>query len=144
MKKSDEKIHRICIRSIKRSTIKPYHFNWTKFYENKKEFEFIRYNLIKNYLENELPICSVVINEQNWSLLTTQRIITMESSNYSEMSISESSRLLYGDFKGYEKQRHVFGEIESKIDGQKMNYFIETGSASMVMIYGIQTIYQIQ
>lgn len=79
MEKSDKSIHNICIAKIKRSTLKPYDFKWTKFYETDSK------NLFKNYpfeLDNEeLVICSTVINSENFSILTTRKLITLENGN---------------------------------------------------------------
>jgi hypothetical protein len=144
MRKSDKSIHNICIASIKRSLKKPYDHKWSSFYNNRKEFEDSFKGLITDFHENELPICSVIIDSENWSIVTTRRVLTKENSNYSEMIISESRRLLFGNFKGYKGQTHSFGEIESKIDKRKMNYFIETSSASMIIVKSIQTVYQVQ
>ena len=144
MRKSDKSIHNICIASIKRSLKKPYDFKWSSFYNNRQDFEDRFKGLITDFHENELPVCSVLIDSENWSIVTTRRILTKENSNHSEILISKSRHLLFGNFKGYKGQKYSFGEIESKIDKRKMNYFIETGSASMIMVKSIQTVYQVQ
>ena len=46
---------------------------------------------------------------------------------------------LYGDFKGTLKRESItFGAIQLT-NGNELRYFIETGRASMVMIYGVRT-----
>jgi hypothetical protein len=42
----------------------------------------------------------------------------------------------YGDFKGFHNQPVTLGAIQLP-DGSEHKYFIETGRASMVMIYGV-------
>ena len=42
MAKTDKSLHRICIASIKRHTMKPYDFKYTSYYESKEEFEKLR------------------------------------------------------------------------------------------------------
>ncbi|CAL2105560.1 hypothetical protein T190115A13A_160093 [Tenacibaculum sp. 190524A02b] len=40
MNKTDKSKHNISIASIKRNTIKPYDFKWTKFYESNSDFPY--------------------------------------------------------------------------------------------------------
>ena len=55
MRKSDKSIHNISIASIKRSTMKPYDYKWTKFYELNTDF---LYSGLQLELQNdELIIC---------------------------------------------------------------------------------------
>jgi len=70
--KTDKLKHNICIAFIKRSTIKPYDFKWTKFYESNSDFLYSGLEL--NLLENELIICSTVMDANNYSILTTKNI----------------------------------------------------------------------
>ncbi|WP_309845276.1 hypothetical protein [Chryseobacterium sp. SLBN-27] len=88
MEKSDKSIHNICIAKIKRSTLKPYDFKWTKFYETDSK------NLFKNYpfeLDNEeLVIGSTVINSENFSILTTRKL---DSNKYSEYSRGKRQKM---------------------------------------------------
>ena len=81
MIKTDKSIHNICIAAIKRSTIKPYDFKWTRFYEenadSKNSFAGIEIDLS----DNELVICSTVIDNDNFSVLTTRKLATKEKGN---------------------------------------------------------------
>ena len=88
--------------------------------------------------ENELVICSTVIDNNNFSIVTTQQIVTMENGILSAGEINEAKNKLYGDFKGRNKEPLTFGKVALK-DGSELKYFLETGNASMVMIYGVRT-----
>jgi hypothetical protein len=139
MQKSDKSIHNICIASIKRSTIKPYDFKSTGFYEGKEIFFSLYEGLINDFAEEELPVCSTIIDAENWSVLTTRRLLTNESGQLLiTTGFTKVIGISYGDFKGHGQQVFTLGNLRFE-NGTKMNYFIETGRASMVMINGIKT-----
>ena len=137
MTKSDKSKHNICIASIKRSTRSPYDFKWTKFYESNADFHYPGLSL--DLSENELIICSTVIDRDNYSIVTTQRLITKQNGQESAGSLEGAIDKLYGDFKGYKDELFTFGHIQLQ-DGADLAYFIEIGRASMVMIHGIRTL----
>ncbi|MFL9485579.1 hypothetical protein ACI6Q2_22550 [Chitinophagaceae bacterium LWZ2-11] len=142
MIKSDKSKHNICIASIKRSTMKPYDFTWTTFYEFNSTFQDVNSNLSLELSDNELIICSTVIDYNNFSILTTRRLITKENGKQDIGEIEGATGKQYGDFKGY-KEKLTFGQIQLH-SGVILKYFIETGKASMVMIYGVRTLLQTQ
>ncbi len=140
MKKSDKSRHNIVIASIKRSTMKPHDFKWTKFYEEKFVHE---HPALKLDLENnELLICSTVINSNNYSILTTRKLLTVENGKVASSQIDGLVNIGYGEFKS-DKKDFTFGTVKLKT-GDQLKYFIETGKASMIMIQGVKTIIQIQ
>ena len=69
MAKSDKTKHNICIASIKRSTIKPYEFKWTKFYEENLDFLNTCSEIPLELADDELMICSTIIDLSNFSIL---------------------------------------------------------------------------
>ena len=141
MTKSDKSKHDICIVSIKRSTIKPYEFKWTKFYETNSDYI---YGVIHHDLsETELMICTTIIDADNYSILTTQRLVTKQNGRESSGNIDGATDKLYGDFKGYKDKNVTLGKIQLQ-DGNELKYFIETGNASMIMIHGIRTLIRTQ
>ena len=75
--KTDKSIQNISIAAIKRSTFKPYDYKLTKFYESNSEFPYSELKL--ELMENELLICSTFIDHENYSILTTQKLITSEN-----------------------------------------------------------------
>lgn len=137
MTKSDKSIHNICVASIKRSTIKPYDFKWTKFYEANSDFTYSGLQL--NLTDEELIICSTIIDKDNFSILTTRRLMTKQDGQLSTGNIQNATDKLYGDFKGYNDKEFTFGQVLLQ-NAQDLKYFIETGRASMVMIHGVRTL----
>ncbi|GAB3517465.1 hypothetical protein [Emticicia fontis] len=125
MTKTDKSKHNICIAAIKRHTIKPYDFKWTRFYESNTEFPYSALPL--ELAENERFICSTMIDADNYSILTTQRLITHENGQTITGSMEEAKDKTYGDFKGLRyRQSFTFGQI-SLDNGTDLKYFIETG-----------------
>ncbi|KAA5536099.1 hypothetical protein F0919_00045 [Taibaiella lutea] len=122
--------------------MKPYDFKWTKFYDTNAGFNDLYPNISIDLFEEELIICSTIIDLANYSILTTQRLITNENSILISGRIMGSVDKSYGDFKGYEDSLHTFGRIQLP-NGAILRYFIETGKASMVMIHGVRTINRI-
>ncbi|MEF3078371.1 hypothetical protein [Winogradskyella poriferorum] len=137
MNKTDKSKHNISIAAIKRSTFKPYDYELTKFYESNSEFPYRGMEL--DLTENELIICSTVVDSENYSVLTTQKLITKENGIKNIGNLIGAKDKLYGDFKGYKDKSYTFGFVELN-NGMDFKYFIETGKASMIMIYGVRTI----
>ncbi len=141
MNKTDKSKHNISVASIKRSTMKPYDFKWTKFYELNSDFPYSGLNL--GLTENELIICSTVIDFENYSILTSQKLITSENGNERIGNLVNAKDKGYGDFKGYKDATLTFGLVELE-NGTELKYFIETGKASMIMIHGVRTLIRMQ
>lgn len=135
--KSDSAIHNICIAAIKRSTIKPYDYKWTKFYTSNEEF-FLNYVIKIDLSDEELIICSTVITDSQYSILTTRRLCTNENGIIKWADMATSLLKLYGDFKGYDKSEWTFGKLELP-SGEEFRYYIETGKASMIMIQAVKS-----
>lgn len=143
MKKTDQSKHRICISKIKRSTIQPYDvFQWTKFYEDNHTFFDAYSNIPIQLKEEELLICSTIIDFNNYSILTTQKLITSENGVLESGLIMHAENGWYGNFKGHGNEKFTFGKIILE-NGKTLKYFIETGKASMIMVYGVKTLIQI-
>ncbi len=117
--------------------MKPYNFKWTNFYESNSDFNYSGLQL--DLVENELIICSTIIDKDNFSILTTRRILTSLDGQLSKENIQGATDKMYGDFKGFQDKDFTFGQVQVQ-NGNEIKYFIETGKASMIMIYGIRTL----
>lgn len=138
--KTDHSLHNICIASIKRSTMKPYDFKWTKFYEANVDFPYTGLQI--DMTENELFICSTFIDKDNFSVLTTKKLLTQEDGQLCSENIKGATDKLYGDFKGNKDKEFTYGLVQLP-NGKELKYLIETGKASMVMIHGVRTFIRI-
>ncbi len=134
--KSDKSIRDICVAAIKRSTIPPFDFLYTSIYEAGDGIKNIQVNNAVVLQDNEFLICSSIIDEKIWTVLTTKRIFSFEGVGLNEHSLLNISKWDFGDFKGYSKQTFTKGFLSFE-DGNIVPVFVETGRASMVMIYGI-------
>lgn len=143
MSSRDNSLHNICIAAIRRHTRKPYDFKWTRFYEKSEDFVLLCPGMPVQLLPDEFAICSVVIDPDNFSVLTTQRLFTMEKGKMSTGKMDHASDLSYGLFKAHGKQDTTTGKIGFS-NRTEQNYFVETGYASMVMIYGVRTRIQVK
>ncbi|XLS28092.1 hypothetical protein ACJD0Z_12880 [Flavobacteriaceae bacterium M23B6Z8] len=139
MSKTDKLKHNISITAIKRCTFKPYDYELTKFYESNSDFPYAYGEIELDLNQNELIICSTVIDFENYSVLTTQKLITKENGIKKKGNLIGAKDKLYGDFKGYKDKSYTFGLVELK-NGTDLKYFVETGKPSMIMIYGVRTI----
>ena len=139
--KTPEKLHNVCIAAIKRSYIPPFDFVYTKIYENSDTFEGDKLGVDVRLESHELPICSTIVNTKVWTLLTNNRIISFEGVGIQEHKLTPIKRWNFGDFKGYSDQSYTKGFLHF-VDDTIVPVFVETGRASMVMIYGVMTIYK--
>jgi len=117
--------------------MKPYDFKWTKFYDSDTAFPYTGLSL--DLVENELIICSTVIDQDNYSILTTRQLMTKKEGQLNIGNIQGATDKLYGDLKGYKDKSITLGQVQLK-NGNELKYFIETGKASMVMIHGVRTL----
>lgn len=142
MKKTDQSKKNICIAKIERSYIPPFDFPFTSIF-NGKNTNFPQRILDKlEFEKGEELICSTVINDKIWTLLTTRNIFSLEGVGMEKHTIDGINKWNWGDFKGYAKQPYTKGFL--LFDDEKVvPVFIETGRASMIMIYGIMTISKI-
>lgn len=144
MTKSDKSIYNVCIAAIKRTTFKPYNYKWARFYESNLDFEDAYPEIQLNFAENELIICSTIISLNNFSILTTQKLITKEEGVENSGSLLNAIDKRYGDFKGgFNDDPYTFGLVQLQ-NGSILKYFIEIGKASMIMIYGVRTLITLQ
>lgn len=117
--------------------MKPYDFKWTNFYESNSDFHHSGLQL--DLVENELIISSTIIDKDNFSILTTRRLLTSLDGQLSTENIQGAIDKLYGNFKGYQDKDFTFGQVQVQ-NGNEIKYFIETGKASMIMINGVRTL----
>jgi len=139
MEKTDRSIHHICIAAIKRHTMKPYDFEFTRFYEESTGLKSLFQGMEVDLLPDELVICSTLIDGENFSVLTTRKLVTKERGNLLSGSIMGAKDKLYGDFKGNLKKEPITLGAIQLANGIDLRYFIETGRASMVMVHGVRT-----
>ena len=142
--KTDASIHNICIAAIRRHTIPEAipEFQFTSFYPTPAHVINELSDKLNVTLHNiELCLCSTIIDAQNWSVLTTQRMITCIDGKQQEGNMWEAKWSDQGKLKDFRNPINQ-GKITFK-DGSEMPFIYENGKASMVMIYGVKTLMQV-
>jgi hypothetical protein len=140
MHKTDESLRKICIASIKRYTFKPFDYPLTTIFETQTASEIGDIVPIASIdQQNELPIALTYVDRYNWTLLTTKTILSTIKGELNKIEVSKVIERTWGDFKGYEKLPTTLGVLTLN-DDTTFQVLIETGKASMILIYGIMTL----
>ena len=140
MQKSDESIRRICVASIKRHTIKPIDYPLTKVFETQLLVNIDEtISSAFRHFENELPIALTYVDKSNWTLLTTRQIISNINGDVKQTLTENVIQRKWNDFKGYKDKSTTLGQL-TLADNMTLDIIIETGKASMIIIYGIMTL----
>jgi len=138
--KSDQSIRNICIAAIKRKIRKPFDFLLTDMFEKETidEIDDDDFKLLA-FFENELPIARTHVYADSWTLVTSRQIISCKDGIITACQAEKVLSWTWNDFKGYNKLPFTIGQLKLG-DNQTLEIFIETGRASMVIIYAIRTL----
>lgn len=77
-------------------------------------------------------------NKQNWTLITTQRIVGMIENILRAVDFAELDDVSFGMYKDTRVETVIFRTTD--IYGNKLDFLMETGYPSMAYVYGIRTI----
>ncbi len=126
--------------SIKRHTMKPIDYPLTKVFETQFLVD-IDETITSAFrqIENELPIALTLVDETNWTLLTTRQIVSNIEGNVKQTLTENVVEKKWNDFKGYKDKSTTLGQL-TLADNTTLDFIIETGKASMIVIYGIMTL----
>lgn len=91
------------------------------------------------HIENELPIALTHVDQNNWTLLTTRQIISNINGDLKQTLTENVIQRNWNDFKGYKDKSTTLGQL-TLADNTILDFIIETGKASMIIIYGIMTL----
>ena len=129
--KSNSSIKTISLAAIKRHSVES--TDWSK-------TNILLNNLPEQVKPNdqELPIVYFMQDNNNWTLLTTQRIIGKIDSQIREIKFEELDNTIWGNFKSKNIDTTIFQTID--IHGKQKEFLMETGNSSMAFIYGIKTV----
>ncbi len=138
--KTDTSIRNICVAAIKRRSSSPNGFLSTSFFEKETISEiYENSNELPYIAPNELPIAKTTMDEKNWTLVTTRQVVTCANGIIRSIKAYNILIFDFADFKGLHKTLFTVGSLLTH-DQQKLDVFIETGKASMVIIYAIQSL----
>jgi hypothetical protein len=132
--KKDSSIKSISVAKIKRSAIDI--DKWTKTLICSDTFP------IKiEHLPEELPVVFYSVDDKNWTLVTTKRIIGQIDSLKREVFFNELDDTIWGDFKSKNKDNTIFRTVN--FEGEENDFLMETGKPAMGIISAVNTIEQI-
>lgn len=122
--KSDTSIKNISVAAVKRHTIAPIDFPLTTLFDRDQSMPSIDQTLITHL---------------DWTLVTTRRIISCLDEDVRETAPAKVSSWFWGNFKGYKETKTTLGELRLE-NGSVLKVHIESGRASMIIIYSIMTL----
>ena len=137
MEKSDTSIHKICTKQIEKCLMDSAILKYSSIHSLENQ----NFKIDLNRTLNELLICSIYIDSNNWSVLTTRYLYSCINSVKTKTSMSNASLLTYGMLKV--KGVITKGKIKD-VNENEIEFFIEVGEASMVMVQGVRQIIVIQ
>ncbi len=128
--KTDSSIKNISVAAIKRKSIDLN--SWEK---TKLVFDF---PVEVEPKANELPVVYVLIDNNNWTLVTTQRIIGQIDSVMREIDFTYLDDTVWGSFKNTKIDKTIFRTVDQY--GEQYDFLMETGKPSMAIISSVRTI----
>ena len=136
MRKSDKSIRSIALASINRSLMPSVDCRYSKTFESETMSDIF---LGDKTIDLELPIACTFLDNNNYTLVTTRRVITCNSGINHTILLQNIKSFTPGDFKGLRGMPTTLGSIIDT-DDVVIPVFIETGKASMIMVYAIRTV----
>ena len=121
--KSDRSIRNICIAAIKRHTIEPMDFAFAKIFEMEVVPPF--YNKLAA-IDGELPVSQTFIDEGNWTLTTSRRVVCCHQGKVQESSAQSIRSWHWGAFNVTRDKPILLGELELD-NGDILKIHIERG-----------------
>ena len=93
----------------------------------------------KNAEVEELPIACTYIDTNNYTLITTRRILTVKDSSRHSVPFEDIKAYKFGDFKGMRDNPVTIGNVTT-VDGETFPVFIESRKPSMIVVNAIGTV----
>ena len=133
--KTDKSIRNITIAAMKRSSMNME--SWNCSYISNLEDDKLRDEF---GLENEeIPVFEIK-SESAHTLITTRKIIEKSSKGFKSVDFDQIDDVIYGNFKGHPNIPELTKFRIIDFFGDDMDFQMETGKASMGLIYSINTI----
>lgn len=89
-------------------------------------------------LPDELPVVCFSIDNANWTLVTTKRIIGKIEGEKREIYFDELDDTIWGDFKSEKKEETILRT--TNFEGETNDFLMETGKPAMGIISSVRTI----
>jgi hypothetical protein len=89
-------------------------------------------------LKTEIPVTFFWIDKDNWTIVTTQRVLGEIDSKHREMRFDVLGEYVFGAYKRNDLEKTIFRLNDWY--GEQCDFLMETGNPSMAIIYSIKTI----
>jgi hypothetical protein len=92
-------------------------------------------------MEGELPVVFFKADDDNWTLMTTRRIIGSINGERNEIKFEESFITLWGNYK--KNAENPIDTTYFRILGagaRQLEFLMETGNPAIAFVYGIKTV----
>ena len=101
--------------------------------------------LIKKFelAENELPVFEIK-SEFAHTLISTRQILELKTEKIQSLNFDFLDNIVYGNFKGRPKKPELSIFRVTDIHGDELDFQMETGKASIGLIYAVDTIRQLK
>ncbi|MFN8397829.1 MAG: hypothetical protein U0176_24635 [Bacteroidia bacterium] len=86
----------------------------------------------------ELPVVQLILDEFNWTQVTTRRVVGAIDGEIREVEFRELENCRWGFFKDPNSDRTRM-QLKGRL-GTQLEFWIETGKPSMAMIYAVMPI----
>ncbi len=129
-------LHQLAILSIKRATEKMGTYKHSRIHEDKNNFPF---DLTELDLQDELVVCSVFTDQNNFTVITTSRLFSKLNGLLKSGYIHGHESVQAGDVKGISNKVIDYATLKLA-NGNTLTYQYETGRAAMIIIQALQII----
>lgn len=136
MRKSDKSIRNITLAKVKRSLMADAVCKFTKTYDTETMADA---PFLENAETEELPIACTYIDINNYTLITTRRIFTVEDCLKHTVLFQDIKAYKFGDFKGMRDNPVTIGNVTT-FNGESFPFLIERGKPSMVVVNAVGTL----
>ncbi len=137
--KTDRSIRNITIASINRNAMDIDSWRYSRIADDNDKKLIEKFELC----ENELPVFEIK-SEIAHTLISTRQILEQSKGNIKRLNFEFLDDVVYGNFKGQitKPELSIFRVIE--IHGNELKFQMETGKASIGLIYSVNTIRKIK
>ncbi|MEM9078151.1 MAG: hypothetical protein AAGC43_13995 [Bacteroidota bacterium] len=133
--KTDKSIRNIAIAAIKRSAMDMDSWNHSRI-ANENDIDLIKKFELS---EGELPVFEIK-SDLAHTLISTRQLLEKKNETIQRLHFDFLDNVAYGNFKGRPDKPELSFFKVTDIRGDKLDFQLETGKASMGLIYSVDTI----
>ena len=133
--KSDKSVRNITLAAINRKVMDPNSWIHSRIADENDQELIRKFQLI----DSELSVFEIK-SENAHTLISTRRIMELSNHQMKELNFENIDDLIYGNFKGTSNAPILSKFRTVDIYGEELDFQLETGKASIGLIYAISTI----